>query len=240
MPFYYKESDKILISYKNRSDENFSINNEVETALNSLSFTKLDDGKYKNLEAQLKLIMCHGELPNPTRDEKFNKPTVILEMSSQGFTNAPECWTWRKTEDNQTCSDFKYFLQGGQNETTKRPTDSSQWVALISWLLSVDLSLNTPTSPDDPTISRYIIPSLWPEHLVAAYLLQCAKSSGKCSEIAQNDLPDDFWQKALEEFKEQTTKMKISDINHPDNLSCDKGMDEVGKLFARISEVKMA
>ncbi|KAB2889241.1 MAG: hypothetical protein F9K32_13530 [Desulfobulbaceae bacterium] len=107
-----------------------------------------------------------------------------------------------------------------------------------------------------------LAPSPFPEYLVSAYLLQLAKQRERPG-LESVALPEGFWQQALEEFKAQRTvimlKRNLLDENlsigdwMPDDfliqlgipdlpkegLSLDKGLKEVGQLFAAIEKTAL-
>lgn len=85
-----------------------------------------------------------------------------------------------------------------------------------------------------------LIRDAYTEYLVAAYLLQCASKSGKCPGIKLTNLPKGLWENALGEFTEQTKKEGFTDIEPPESLSFNEGMEKVSKLLAKIAEAQAA
>lgn len=80
-------------------------------------------------------------------------------------------------------------------------------------------------SPDKPEWSL-IEPPPYPEHLVAAYLLQIANERGCPVEVMPH-----FWEDAMKEYKEYATN-----VSDDFTLSLEEGIGELKDLFTRIAE----
>ena len=140
------------------------------------------------------------------------------------------------------CDLVIYFSQGGGRPTDKdnekRLVGKKKWICgtetLINYFDKLKEHLEAGHSSDDWRYDAWV--PKWPEHLVAAYLLQLVKKSDEYAGVKNIPLPDNFWASALNEFKEQ--QKQFSDISSLDQLSFDQGCEEVSQLLSKIAEPK--